>query len=254
VFLGVLTVIKVAGFLAAEARAERLVRNVIAHGKPDCNDLEEHTAKSKALADELASRNLFAPMQPRRHPVTEVSGILGSEALINDKWYKAGDKIEDATIVSIGPTQVKIAWADSEKIFTPITAMGSEQTAEPRPARPGNRALWIVNRANHDSQTTMPDSRAAGSKVASRQDKTETKKTSDEGSRKAGSQKRSKLNQKEDGKLGLLIEKGKFEKLMKDNTEKTQAKKKKDVAPDQDRKPNIKNQNAKLKSSTIFDF
>jgi len=59
--LGVLILIKVAGFVRTLAGAEDTVRKAIAYGKSDGNGLKEDTVKSKALADELKRRNLFAP-------------------------------------------------------------------------------------------------------------------------------------------------------------------------------------------------
>jgi hypothetical protein len=47
---------------------------------------------------------------------------MGNEALINDKWYKAGDKIGDARIVAVEPTQVKIEWDGSTKYFAPLAS------------------------------------------------------------------------------------------------------------------------------------
>jgi hypothetical protein len=65
---------------------------------------------------------LFAPPLPKKHPVSQVSGILGNEVLINSKWYKVGDKIGDAKIVAIESTLVKIEWEGKEKVFAPISA------------------------------------------------------------------------------------------------------------------------------------
>jgi len=45
--------------------------------------------------------------------------------LINGKWYKVGDKIGDAKIVAIEPTQVKIEWEGKEKVFAPISAVSA---------------------------------------------------------------------------------------------------------------------------------
>lgn len=130
----VLIVIKVTGFLAAPARAEKSVRRAVALSKPDANDMEKYLAQSGAIADELKKNNLFAPPPPKQHPVKQVSGILGDEALINGKWYKAGDKVGDANIVAIEPAQVKIAWNGTEKVFLPIEA---ESSSRPGPPKPG---------------------------------------------------------------------------------------------------------------------
>jgi hypothetical protein len=136
-FMGVLILIKVTGFFAAPARAEDSVKRAVALSKPDPNDMEKYFAKSKAIADELKKNNLFAPPPPKKHPVNNVLGILGSEALINGKWYKAGDNIGDAKIVAIEPTQVRIEWDGNEKTFLPIDAKGASPSGSRKPGGPG---------------------------------------------------------------------------------------------------------------------
>ncbi len=125
VVLGVLILVKVAGFFVASASAKTLVEKAFAQTKPDANDMEKYFAKSKAIADELKKKNLFAPPTSKKHPVSQVLGILGSEALINGKWYKVGDKVGDARVVAIEPAQVRIEWDGREKVFAPMQAVGS---------------------------------------------------------------------------------------------------------------------------------
>jgi hypothetical protein len=126
--MGVLILIKVTGFFAAPARAEDLVKRTVELNKPDPNDMKKYFSKSRAIADELKKNNLFAPPLPKQHPVKQVSGILGNEVLIKDKWYKAGDNVGDAKIVAIEPTQVRIEWEGSEKAFAPISAVSAPET------------------------------------------------------------------------------------------------------------------------------
>ncbi|MHC4654303.1 MAG: hypothetical protein ACYS91_04700 [Planctomycetota bacterium] len=138
-FMGVLILIKVTGFFAAPARAENSVKRAVALSKPDPNDMEKYFAKSKEIADVLKKNNLFAPPPPKRHPVSQILGILGSEALINGKWYKAGDKVGDAKVVAIEPTLVRIEWEGNEKIFLPFDAKGASPSGSRRsggPSRP----------------------------------------------------------------------------------------------------------------------
>lgn len=136
-FMGVLILIKVTGFFAAPARAEDSLERAVAQSKPDPNDMEKSFAKSKAIADQLKKNNMFAPPLQKKHPVSEVLGILGDEVLINNKWYKAGDKVGDAIIVAIEPTQVKIEWDGNEKTFIPFDAKGAAPSGSRRPGGPG---------------------------------------------------------------------------------------------------------------------
>lgn len=121
-FLAVLVLSKVTGFFVAPAKAKSVVEKAVAQSKLDVNVVDKYLAESKAIADKLKEKNLFAPLPPRQHPVKEVWGILGDEVLIEDKWYKAGDMVADAKILAIEATQVKIEWDGNEKYFAPIDA------------------------------------------------------------------------------------------------------------------------------------
>ncbi len=124
VVLGVLIVIKVTSFLEASARVQNLVETATARDDLGAEGTRESGAASEAIAEELKKQNLFSPPQPPQHPVTSVLGILGNEALIGDKWYKAGGTIGDARIVAIEPTQVRIRWQGRETVFVPMEVAG----------------------------------------------------------------------------------------------------------------------------------
>jgi hypothetical protein len=134
-FLAVLALIKVTAFFVASARAENIVEQAIEQSNTDDKSTEEYFAESTKLADELKKNNLFAPPPPKQHPVKEVWGIFGDQALIKDKWYDVGDKVGNAKIVAIGATSVKIEWDGKEKAFAPIDAKGSSQPGGPKGAR-----------------------------------------------------------------------------------------------------------------------
>jgi len=136
--LAVSILVKVTGFFTAPARAEKIVTDAVAQNTEDASDIDKYFAKYKMLADALKKNNLFAPPPPKQHPVTEVTGIFGDEVIIRDKLYKVGDKVADATIVSIEATQVTIEWDGKTKTFSPIDAEGSSPS-EPGGARPTAR-------------------------------------------------------------------------------------------------------------------
>lgn len=131
VLLAVMVLVKVTSFLATTAKAENMVRIAEMRAGLDGDDMEVHLAESKAVADGLKKKNLFAPPPPRQHPVKAVIGILGKAALINDKWYRVGDRVGDAKVVAIEATQVRIEWDGKETTFAPITSSG--------PSGPGGR-------------------------------------------------------------------------------------------------------------------
>lgn len=146
VFLGVLVAAKVAGFFAASAKAEDVIQTALTQSKPDPNEIEQHLAGSKAIADELKKKNLFAPPPPKQHPIKEVQGILGNEVIISGKFYKIGDKIGDAKIVAIEPTRVKTEWGGKEKWFAPIAA-ASPPAAKKEMKKPVEKKTEVIKKA-----------------------------------------------------------------------------------------------------------
>ncbi len=134
-FLGVLVLIKVAGFFVTSARAESIVERAVAQNKAVVKEAGKYFAESKKLAEQLKKNNLFAPPATKQNPVSQVEGILGNEAFISGSWRKVGDKIGDARVVAIGPASVKIEWDGSAKEFYPIMSSSSEGQ-ERRPGGP----------------------------------------------------------------------------------------------------------------------
>jgi hypothetical protein len=135
VLLGVLILAKVAGFFVTSARAERLVTDVLAQSKPDPNETEKYFANSREIADELKKKNLFAPPPPKAgQPIKEVD-IMGDLVLVKGKWYKVGDKVGDAKILAIEPTQIKFEWQGKEITLGPFGAKGSSDSGPRKRAK-----------------------------------------------------------------------------------------------------------------------
>ncbi len=132
VLSGIMILVKVTSFFVAAAKAESVVKRAIEKSESDPNAVKKQLAKSETIADDLKKNNLFAPPPPKQHPVKEVLGIFGDEALINGKWYKVGDKVGDAKIVAIGPTAATIEWDGKEKAFLPIQAVIPEAPKQPK--------------------------------------------------------------------------------------------------------------------------
>jgi len=125
-----LIAIKVSGFYTASARAESLIEQAKVQGENDPNIVKEYFDERKKEAEELVKKNLFAPPPPKKHPVQQVTGILGDTALINGKWHKVGDKIGDANVLEITPTYVKIEWEGKEKTYSPFDVEIKEEKKE----------------------------------------------------------------------------------------------------------------------------
>jgi hypothetical protein len=134
VLLGALMLVKVAGFFLASSKVTVAAARKGGAGT-DANGLKESLTQARTSAEQLKKQNLFVKTTPKQHPISEVLGILGDEALINDKWYKVGDSVGDAKIVAIEPTRVRVAWDGQEKEFSPIGAGGSGGPAKGRGER-----------------------------------------------------------------------------------------------------------------------
>ena len=129
--LAVLAAVKLMDYYTTSAEAQSIVRKAVDQDKTDPKLIEENLAGFKKIADALKKESLFVPRAPKRHPVSAVLGIMGSEALINGKWYKVGDKISDAEVVAVEPTVVTIKWDGKETMFAPISAMTASVATPP---------------------------------------------------------------------------------------------------------------------------
>jgi hypothetical protein len=128
VLLGASALAKVAGFYVQRSRMQGAL--TLAQSVRDPNGLKQCVGKATQTAEALKQNNLFVKTPPKEHPVKQVEGILGREALIAGKWYKAGDKIADAKIVAIAATNVEIEW-DGKK--TSLSPMASASAGAPAP-------------------------------------------------------------------------------------------------------------------------
>ena len=147
--LGALAFVQVATYLVATSDADSLVA-IATRSTPD-NASEALSSQSKALVDGLKKNNLFAPPSPKQHPINEVIGILGDQALINGQWYKTGDMVAEARILAIEPTKVRVTWNGQEKEFMPIGSTGQGGPEGPgrkgRPPTPRGAPMVVTGAA-----------------------------------------------------------------------------------------------------------
>jgi hypothetical protein len=229
VFLGCVVLFKVTGFFAASVKAEDLVKRAVADSSSDASNVQSSLAVSRAMADELKKKNLFVPPAPKQHPVKQVQGILGDEVLIDGEWHKIGDNIDDARIMAIEPTRVRIEWEGGERVFGPMNDSGSES---PEPQR---------SRRTRTEKTARTKSTEAGGAVVVVVGSQGTGRAARASSEKLSEKKAKK--QSVEQKLRLLAEKKKSAKLLNDKPKKKQANPKKPVGQakgNADKKPNSK--------------
>lgn len=140
VLLASLACAKVASCVVEPKRVESFVAYVSTWNADDPNRLQLSLDGAREIADELKKKNLFVKASAPKHPVKQVDGILGNEVLIADKWYKVGDKIGDAKIVSVESTQVTIEWDGKKKTFAPLASTSNKPPAPPKQAMEKPRA------------------------------------------------------------------------------------------------------------------
>jgi len=137
VLLGSLAGAKVARCVVEPKRVQGVIAYASAWNEQDPNRIQPYLAETREVADALKEKNLFVKAPAKQHPVKQVDGILGHEVLIANKWYKAGDKIGEAKVVSVQPTEVTIEWDGKEKAFAPLASADSGPSSGPR--RPAER-------------------------------------------------------------------------------------------------------------------
>jgi len=151
--LAALTLLKLARFSVTSANADSIAWQAAHPAAGRRASPKTPANQASSAVDALKKNNLFAPPSPRQHPVREVIGILGDEALIDGKWYKAGDSVGEARVVAVEPTRVRIVWDGQEKEFTPIGATGEggpggrgpgRETRGMRPPPPSSGAPMVV--------------------------------------------------------------------------------------------------------------
>jgi len=224
--LAVLILVKITGFFTASARAENLVKRAVEQNDTDAGDTDKYFAKHKLLAEALKKNNLFAPPPPKQHPIKEVPAIFGNEVLINNKWYKAGDMVEDAKIIAIEPTNVKIEWDGRVKVFAPISGSTIE-SSERRSDRPRTARTTRKEIRTGEASIVMVGSEGKG-------------RGGTGWSENLSEKERAKLQRKAEQKQKSPTKKEKSNKLSKRDIEKEQAKRKKDIAQKTKRNSNSK--------------
>jgi hypothetical protein len=131
VLLGALACAKVAQSVIEPKRVESLAAYAAARNDQDPNRAQPWLDSAKDVAQTLREKNLFVKAPPKKHPVKQVDGILGREVLVEDKWYKAGDTIGDAKVISVESTHVIIEWDGQTKTFAPIASANAKSASAP---------------------------------------------------------------------------------------------------------------------------
>lgn len=140
-------VAKVNAFVSNVDSIPERIEKAISQGSDDVGKLKELKAPYTEAANSLKKKNLFTPPTPKKkNPVSIIDAVLGNEALIKGKFYKAGDKIGDAQIISVSAKSVMIRWNDKEISIHPFThtAKISEKKSKSKTTKKSSEAKQVV--------------------------------------------------------------------------------------------------------------
>ncbi len=138
VVLVVLTVTKVSGYMTSSGRITSAVKTAKAQNEKgqDKETVEAPLKEGRTAAKDLKKKNMFTP--PAAKPKPPVCfGIIGSSAIINGKYYKAGDKVGGAEIILVGTKEVVIKWDDKEMKLIPFAANNASPPSRKSPSSSG---------------------------------------------------------------------------------------------------------------------
>lgn len=118
-FLAVLMLGKVAAFSIMSKGIGGRIEAAMASSKPDEETVRRHLSRGRETVGKMGRKNIFAPPPPgAKAPVC--MGIIGDCAIINGKYYWAGDMIGAAKVLDVGTTDVTIMWEGNEKKLVPF--------------------------------------------------------------------------------------------------------------------------------------
>jgi hypothetical protein len=132
-FLALFVCVRLGGSLVDSAHARRMLASALAQNGKDANESKPALDAAQNTANALKKKNLFVKEAPKEHPIKQVDGILGNEAFIQNKWYKVGDKVGQAKIVSITATAVVAEWEGKKTTFSPLMAGAPAPSGPPKP-------------------------------------------------------------------------------------------------------------------------
>lgn len=142
-------VAKVNAFVSDADSIPKRIQKAMSPGSDDAESLKKLKALYTEAANILKKKSIFSPPPPEKtNPVSIIDAVLGNEALINGNFYKAGDKIGDAEILSVSPKSVIISWNGKESNIHPFThtAKLPETKSEPKttPSKPSEPKQTVV--------------------------------------------------------------------------------------------------------------
>lgn len=122
--LGLLIVAKVSAFVMTTGQIPANIEKTLKSPSQVEDNVKKYQSIYSEAAGEMKKKNMFMPpTAAKKNPVTTVTAIFGDEVYISNKWYKVGDKIQDAEITGITSSQVTVVWNGKETRLHPFDSM-----------------------------------------------------------------------------------------------------------------------------------
>jgi len=91
---------------------------------PDKEKIQQYLNHYRHLAEKLSQKNSFVTQSTATvavpDPPPDCSAILGDQALIGDQWFKVGDTVADAKVLTVESTHVTLEWLGREITRKPV--------------------------------------------------------------------------------------------------------------------------------------
>ena len=121
--LAAVTCGKVIIFKTQSNRISANIEAAIGAGEINDEKMKNIQGRFTTAAANLKKKSIFAPPpKAKANPIKRVDAIMGDEALISSKWYKVGQSIGEAKIVTIGFAEITVMWNGKETKLSPISA------------------------------------------------------------------------------------------------------------------------------------
>jgi len=152
----VLLAAKVSAFVIKSQQIPTEIASAVKAEKQCQDSAKDYQSNYTKTSDAFKKANFFLVKSVSKNPVKSVTAVFGDEAMIDDKWYKVGDKIKDAKVKSISPNEVVVVWNDKETSLYPFSKVdvppAPKQTSSNRNAsnRGGDRPPDRRTRRNPD--------------------------------------------------------------------------------------------------------
>jgi len=112
--------------IISKTKTARIFGNIeaaIGVGRINDEEIKNIQGRFTTAAANLKKKSIFAPPhKAKTNPIKRVDAIMGDEALISSKWYKAGQSIGEAKVVTVGSAEVTVLWNGKETKLSPISA------------------------------------------------------------------------------------------------------------------------------------